>query len=139
MIGFTWGPLFRGKKVVFRSASKHACAALNRLWAKSDPMSNVCDAWEDVQFLFGFEALVVFCEGKRNVWADIASRSRAADVEDELRAAMMTARRPVAECQRVNVVWRRGAVTCDEQRLFPYPQELTLPHLVPFFSTPVSI
>ena len=52
-------------------------------------MELVVDMWEDLQFTYHFEGLLVFCAGKTNTLADIASRIDRARVEqamtDEIR------------------------------------------------------
>ena len=92
-------------------------------------MANICDAWEDIQFYYGFEGLVVFCEGTKNVYADVASRVASLEVESELRKELETNDIGVTAICRVEVVWRQGDVTCEEQRLFPPLSSLTLPYL----------
>jgi hypothetical protein len=50
-------------------------------------MSKIADLWEDVQFYFGFEGLLVHCKGSTNELADRASRLP----EKDLQAGMMEA------------------------------------------------
>ena len=113
MIAFTWGPLFEGRKVIVRSDSKHACSSLNRLWARGDDMALLCDLWEDIQFYFGFEGLVVFCKGESNKWADAASRIAAETVEDTFSAQCEDLGRLTPSYAKIPVVWKRGPLSCD--------------------------
>ena len=42
------------------------------------------DIWEDLQFTYHFEGLLVFCAGKKNTLADIASRVDRTEVEQTM-------------------------------------------------------
>ena len=113
MIDFTWGHLWSGRKVIVRTDSKHGCACLNRLWSKTESMAILCDLWEDIQFHFGVEALIVFCSGKTNVCADAASRVAKDKVEDVLRRDMATSDVTVRSFKEIPVEWTRGDLSCD--------------------------
>ena len=115
MMAFTWGHLFQGRKVVLRSDSKTTCAALNKLSGKSVAMSRVCDLWEDIQFMFGFEGLVVFLEGKKNRWADIASRVNLPEMKAAFEEGFMETGMAPMECVEIPVVWSRGDLCCGVQ------------------------
>jgi hypothetical protein len=112
MMTFTWGHLFQGRKVIFRTDSKTTCAALNKLSGKSEAMTAVCDLWEDIQFHFGFEGLVVFVEGAKNKWADMASRISPPDMPALFEEAFVSDGVPVLKCLSVPVVWSRGVLHC---------------------------
>ena len=75
-------------------------------------MAVLCDLWEDVQFRFGFEALVVFCEGKSNRWADAVSRVPRDQLEVVLRKESNAIGLPDITFREVNVVWSRGTLHC---------------------------
>jgi hypothetical protein len=113
MIAFTWGHRFTRRKVVIRSDSKHACSSLNRLWAKKEDMAVICDLWEDIQFYFGFEGLVVYCDGPSNRWADAASRLSPERVEDGFKMQFEDTRREVPTLSRIPVIWTRDTLSCD--------------------------
>jgi hypothetical protein len=81
----TWGHLFQGKKVLFRSDSKNACGALNRLTSRNECLRLVANLWADIQGTYDFEGLVFHCPGVSNQWADAASRLPLAEVPDALR------------------------------------------------------
>ena len=112
MMAFTWGHLWSGKKVVVRTDSKHGCACLNKLWSNTESMAVLCDLWEDVQFYFGFEALVVFCKGKSNRWADAVSRVQRGKLEAVLRTKSDDAGLPDITFKEVNVIWSHGTLQC---------------------------
>ena len=113
MIGFTWGHLWTGRKVIVRTDSKHGCASLNKLWSKTEPMALLCDLWEDIQFHFGFEALIVFCEGSRNKWADAVSKKAEQDVVAVLKMESENIGLMDIEYKRIEVQWKRGGLSCD--------------------------
>jgi len=69
-----WGNRWRGRNVVFRSDSSDACYALNTFKAKGPLMAYVIDMWEEMQFIHGFNAVVVHCPHGENHIADVASR-----------------------------------------------------------------
>merc|ERR1711966_295344 len=84
MAAATWGPKLSGKKVIFRSDSSPTCYCLNKLWSGIEDMEVVVNLWEDLQFTYHFEGLLVFCSGKTNTLADIASRVNKSKVRQTL-------------------------------------------------------
>lgn len=84
MAAATWGPKLHGRKVIFRSDSSPTCYCLNKLWSGIEDMELVVNLWEDLQFTYHFEGLLVFCSGKTNTLADIASRIEKKKVEQAL-------------------------------------------------------
>jgi hypothetical protein len=126
MIASTWGKLFTGKKVVIRSDSMASCMSLNKLWAEHAGMAIMCRLWEDLQFYYAFEGLVLHCPGKENRLSDIGSRIRADRMEMKLQEEMkrlgMT---DVVLCEQA-VLWRAGEVDIDvEEQLLALPPTLT--------------
>ena len=81
----TWGHLLKGRRVIFRSDSSNTCFAFNRLTSRHPAMQMLAEIWVECQHAFEFEALVFFCPGKHNQWADIASRPQDVPVEQALR------------------------------------------------------
>ena len=84
MAAATWGPKLHGRKVIFRSDSSPTCYCLNKLWSGIEDMELLVNLWEDLQFTYHFEGLLVFCSGKTNTLADIASRIEKKKVEQAL-------------------------------------------------------
>jgi len=113
MAAATWGHLWSGRKVVLRSDSSPTVYCFNKLASRDPTMSRIADLWEDVQFHFGFEGLLVHCKGSTNELADRASRLP----EQELQAGMMEA--AAAEgvgahgCRRVETQWSFGNENID--------------------------
>ena len=68
-------------------------------------MEVVVNLWEDLQFTYHFEGLLVFCSGKTNTLADIASRANKNKVRQTL--AIEIARQGLGELQIVEseVTW----------------------------------
>ena len=89
-----------------------ACASLNRLSAKTADMGVICDLWEDIQFYFGFEGLVVWCRGKSNRWADVASRYEPDAVELGFDLCYEDTRRSKHPYLKIGVQWTRGDLSC---------------------------
>jgi len=105
MAAATWGPKLSGRKVIFRSDSSPTCYCLNKLWSGIEDMEVVVNLWEDLQFTYHFEGLLVFCSGKTNTLADIASRANKNKVRQTL--AIEIARQGLGELQIVEseVTW----------------------------------
>ena len=76
-------------------------------------MATSCDLWEDIQFLFGFEALIVFCEGARNKWADAVSRRADAEVVAVLKKESEEIGLKGITYRRIDVQWQRSELSCD--------------------------
>ena len=112
MIAFTWGHLWTGRKVIVRTDSKHGCACLNKLWSKTESMAVLCDLWEDMQFLFGFEALIVFCPGESNKWADAASRISGDELLAVLKQESENVGLPDITFRAIPVRWQCGKLSC---------------------------
>ena len=105
MAAITWGPYLQGKKVIFRSDSSPACFCMNKLSSDIDEMMMVVNAWEDLQFEFAFEGLLVHCAGKLNTLADIASRADQKNMQEELRYEIHKQELGNIELQKCEVVW----------------------------------
>ena len=109
----TWGHTWTGRKVVLRSDSSPTVYCFNKLASKDPAMSKIADLWEDVQFHFGFEGLLVHCKGITNEMADRASRLP----ESELQAGMMEAAAMEGVgahgCRRVETKWSFGGEPVD--------------------------
>ena len=73
-------------------------------------MEVVVNLWEDLQFTYHFEGLLVFCSGKTNTLADIASRVNKNKVRQTL--AMEIARQGLGELQIVEneVTWAANGI-----------------------------
>ena len=103
MITATWGHLFTGRKMVIRSDSMATCMALNKLRAKHKGMEIMCELWEDLQFHFAFEGLVLHVPGKDNRLSDIGSRIKANRMEGKLQEEL-------ARLEMTNVILREQDV-----------------------------
>ena len=75
-------------------------------------MAVLCDLWGDIQFRFGFEALIVYCEGKSNRWADAVSRIPADELEAVLRKESDDVGLKDVTFKEVMVEWRRDPLHC---------------------------
>jgi len=114
MTAATWGAMFEGRKVVFRTDSEASCNCLNKLWSGSLEMQAVCDLWEDLQHRFGFEGLVLFCPGVENRLSDKASRCKSRDkVAAKLREELTMMEMSHVEVQEWDVRWECGDVRVD--------------------------
>jgi len=73
-------------------------------------MEVMVNLWEDLQFTYHFEGLLVFCSGKTNTLADIASRVNKNKVRQTL--AMEIARQGLGELQIVEneVTWAANGI-----------------------------
>ena len=69
-------------------------------------MNMVINAWEDVQFEYGFEGLIVHCPGVDNVLADLASRADQFGMREELQKEMNRQNMDGVELEECDVVWR---------------------------------
>jgi hypothetical protein len=113
MIAATWGSTFSGRKVVIRSDSMATCMSLNKLWADHPGMELMCELWEDLQFYFGFEGLVLHCPGKENRLSDIGSRMRADRMEAKLCEEMQRLNMTDVILREEEVTWRVGETDID--------------------------
>ena len=124
MAATTWGKHLHGKKVVFRSDSSPACFCLNKLSSDLEEMNLVVNAWEDVQFYYGFEGLLVHCPGVDNVLADMASRADQNGMEESLQNEMDNQEMDGVQLVRCEVVWRVHNINIDyEQQLLHYTEQ----------------
>jgi hypothetical protein len=110
MIAATWGGFFTGKKVVVRSDSMATCMSLNKLWADHTGMIIMCELWEDLQFHYCFEGLVLHCPGKDNRLSDIGSRMRVDKMEAKLQEEMTRLGMHDVQLMEEGVLWRVGDV-----------------------------
>jgi hypothetical protein len=118
MITATWGGLFTGRKIVIRSDSMATCFALNKLWADHNGMQVMCDLWEDLQFHFAFEGLIVHCPGKENRLSDIGSRIKQDKMEGKLQEELTRLGMEEVQLREQAVSWRAGDIDIDvEERL----------------------
>ena len=113
MAAATWGHKFAGKKIIFRTDSSPSCFCLNKLWSKLPEMEIIVNLWEDLQFHFNFEALVLFCPGKENHMADMASRSSTCDVQACMEAEATKRGLQHLLMKRVEVKWVVGEMNLD--------------------------
>ena len=113
MIAATWGGKFSGRKVVIRSDSMATCFALNKLWADHPGMEMMCQLWEDLQFFYGFEGLVLHCPGKENRLSDIGSRMRVDRMEQKLAEELCRLNMTDVILKEEEVTWRVGDVRVD--------------------------
>jgi hypothetical protein len=76
-------------------------------------MARIADSWEDVQFHFGFEGLLVHCKGSTNELADRASRLE----EQKLQAGMEEAAKMEGVgpkgCKRAPAKWAFGSESIE--------------------------
>ena len=127
MAAATWGPKLSGKKVIFRSDSSPTCYCLNKLWSGIENMEVVVNLWEDLQFTYHFEGLLVFCSGKTNTLADIASRAHKTKVRQMLRTEI--ARQGLGDLQIVEeaITWNAHGVDINiEETLVANQRKRTL-------------
>jgi hypothetical protein len=110
MIAATWGSKFTGRKVVIRSDSMASCLSLNKLWADHRGMEMMCELWEDLQFHYGFEGLVLHCPGKENRLSDIGSRMRENRMESKLQEEMTRLQMTDVMLHEQPVIWRVGEI-----------------------------
>jgi hypothetical protein len=123
MIAATWGSLFTGRKMIFRTDSAAACFCLNKLWSKSEAMAVIVDVWEDLQYAYAFEAIVVHCSGKENRLADICSRRKSENMQSALLEVLGERGLEGVPCQEVQMqktaegvnVWVEDAVMHHSQ------------------------
>ena len=110
MAAATWGPKLHGRKVIFRSDSSPTCFCLNKLWSGIEDMELVVDIWEDLQFTYHFEGLLVFCAGKKNTLADIASRVDRTEVEQTMLDEIQRQGLGNLQLTMDEVTWRVGDI-----------------------------
>ena len=75
-------------------------------------MALICDLWEDIQFYFGFEGLVVFCLGESNRWADAASRVFDDSVEAAFDLQFEQSQWDPPPYVKIPVTWTIGSMSC---------------------------
>ena len=123
MITATWGHLFEGRKVVIRSDSMATCFALNKQWAVHKGMQIMCELWEDLQFYFAFQGLILHVPGKDNRLSDIGSRIWQNRMEEKLQEEMAALNMEDVVLKEQDVVWSVGDVDIAVEELL-----LQLPH-----------
>ena len=112
MVAATWGPHFTTKKIIFRTDSSAACFCLNTLKAKDKTLTRICHIWEDLQYNFGFEGLVLHCAAARNRLADVCSRMGADDIAQAV-LQLATERGITATPKQMDVDWTGRGVDID--------------------------
>ena len=113
MAAATWGPKLHGRKVIFRSDSSPTCFCLNKLWSGIEDMKLVVNLWEDLQFTYHFEGLLVFCSGKTNTLADIASRVDEKRVGQILLKEIQRQELGTLTLTKDNVTWDANGINID--------------------------
>ena len=73
-------------------------------------MELVVDIWEDLQFTYHFEGLLVFCAGKKNTLADIASRVDRTEVEQTMSDEIQRQGLGNLQLTMDEVTWRVGDI-----------------------------
>ena len=113
MVAATWGPKLHRRKVIFRSDSSPTCFCLNKLWSGIEDMELVVNLWEDLQFTYHFEGLLVFCAGKTNTLADIASRVDETRVEHMLLKEIQRQKLGTLTLYKDDVTWEAEGINID--------------------------
>jgi hypothetical protein len=108
-----WGHRWSGRKIVLRSDSSPTCFSFNKLASRDPTMVRVTELWEDIQFYYHFEGLLVHCKGESNELADRASRLDEASLQDGMEEAAKLEELPVTECRRLPSVWSFGTTSID--------------------------
>ena len=129
MAAATWGPKLHGRRVIFRSDSSPACFCLNKLWSGIEDMELVVNLWEDLQFTYHFEGLLVFCAGKKNTLADIASRVKQDKVEKALTTEIQRQMLGNLEVVRNEVTWIAQGIDIDIESALITNWRMRNPHL----------
>jgi hypothetical protein len=104
----TWGHEWSGRKIVMRSDSSPTCFSFNKLASRDPTMVRITELWEDIQFHFHFEGLLVHCKGASNELADRASRLDDAMLQTGMEEAAQMEKLPITECRRIPSVWSFG-------------------------------
>lgn len=108
-----WGHRWSGRKIVMRSDSSPTCFSFNKLASRDPAMSRVAELWEDVQYYFHFEGLMVHCKGATNEIADRASRLDESALQAGIEEAAKLEELPVEKCQRLPSQWSFGLHNID--------------------------
>jgi hypothetical protein len=109
----TWGHRWSGRKMVMRSDSSPTCFSFNKLASRDPTMVRVTELWEDIQFYYHFEGLLVHCKGEINELADRASRLDEALMQEGMEEAARLEELPITECRRLPSVWSFGTTSID--------------------------
>jgi hypothetical protein len=109
----TWGSQWSGRKIVMRSDSSPTCFSFNKLASRDPTMVRVTELWEDIQFYYHFEGLLVHCKGENNELADRASRLDETELQQGMEEAAQLEELPITECRRLSSVWSFGTTTID--------------------------
>ena len=98
--------------MILRTDSSAACFSLNTLKAKDKSLLFICHRWEDLQYHFGFEGLVLHCSAQYNKLADACSRR---DRDDIAGAVLQLAadKGVTVGATREEVEWAGGGVDVD--------------------------
>jgi len=73
-------------------------------------MEIIVNLWEDLQSHFNFEGLVLFCPGKENNLADIASRHDATNVQECMEQELQRIGMDDVRAVREEVRWKCGKI-----------------------------
>ena len=96
-----------------RSDSSPTCFSFNKLASKDPAMARVAELWEDVQYHYHFEGLMVHCSGVTNEIADRASRLDESDLQAGIEEAVKLENLPVEKCLRLPSQWCFGTQPID--------------------------
>ena len=96
-----------------RSDSSPTCFSFNKLASRDPAMSRVTELWEDAQYYFHFEGLMVHCKGVTNEIADRASRLEENTMQAGIEEAARLEDLPVEKCQRLPSQWSFGLHNID--------------------------
>ena len=92
-------------------------------------MELVVNLWEDLQFTYHFEGLLVFCAGKKNTLADIASRVKQDKVEKALTTEIQRQMLGNLEVVRNEVTWIAQGIDIDIESALIANWRMRNPHL----------
>ena len=73
----------------------------------------MCELWEDLQFHFAFEGLILHVAGKENRLSDIGSRMRVNIMEEKLQDEMRQLEMTDVQLVEQDVAWVCGDINID--------------------------
>ena len=76
-------------------------------------MEMMCELWEDLQYHYAFEGLVLHCPGKENRLPDIGSRMMEKRMEAKLQEEMTRLKMTNVKLKLTDVLWRVGDIDID--------------------------
>jgi hypothetical protein len=76
-------------------------------------MARVAELWEDVQYHYHFEGMMVHCSGVTNEIADRASRLDESALQAGIEEAVKSEELPVEKCLRLPSQWSFGTQPID--------------------------